>query len=281
MNHLFYQSTVMTDEAYDAALDILRRLNPKDIDTNLNNIIKLQPELANDLLSTIDKPLNQMKDSKLNKLFLCCDYNRDGDSFRSPYSNEYFGEEAADEDAPFPSKHLRELEVFANESFDIYRDLYYEGGISNVYLWDKEDEDVGTDGSIPFDGVVLIQKNDNELSTWNSIHVFEIDIIKPGMANYKVTSTILLDLGSNETSFNGNLTRQFEKNVAFVDSISHISNLGRLIEDIEYKLRLSLQEIYFDKSKNILNSIRNVETLQSRTEDIERQTKLINKFNSL
>jgi len=42
------------------------------------------------------------------------------------------------EDGFFPSEKLRSIEIEANELFDAYRELYYEGGTSSVYLWDLE-----------------------------------------------------------------------------------------------------------------------------------------------
>lgn len=41
------------------------------------------------------------------------------------------------------------MEIKANEAFDVYRELYYEGGVSSVYLWDLDDG---------FAGVVLLKK---------------------------------------------------------------------------------------------------------------------------
>ena len=41
------------------------------------------PSLCEDLLSSIDQPLKVMKDAKTGKDYLLCDYNRDGDSYRS------------------------------------------------------------------------------------------------------------------------------------------------------------------------------------------------------
>ena len=71
------------------------------------------------------------------RMYLLCDYNRDGDSYRSPWSNKY--SPPLDDDVFYPSDSLRALEVEANELFDIYRDLYYEGGgTSSVYLWDLD-----------------------------------------------------------------------------------------------------------------------------------------------
>ena len=50
---------------------------------------------------------------------------------------------------------MRKLEIQANEAFDTYREMYYEGGQSSVYLWDPED---GTGGG-SFAGVVVLKKS--------------------------------------------------------------------------------------------------------------------------
>jgi capping protein beta len=41
------------------------------------------------------------------------------------------------------------MEIRANEGFDVYRELYYEGGVSSVYFWDIDDG---------FAGCVLLKK---------------------------------------------------------------------------------------------------------------------------
>lgn len=48
-----------------------------------------------------------------------------------------------------PSERVRKMEIKANEAFDVYRELYYEGGISSVYFWNLDDG---------FAGVVLLKK---------------------------------------------------------------------------------------------------------------------------
>lgn len=68
--------------------------------------------------------------------------------FRSPWSNEY---DPPLEDGTVPIPKLRKLEIAANEAFDTYREMYYEGGVSSVYLWDLEDGG--------FAGVVLLKKS--------------------------------------------------------------------------------------------------------------------------
>lgn len=227
--------------------------------------------------------------SKSGKPFLCCDYNRDGDSYRSPFINKYINELNGsiiidDEDAPKPSDHLRELELFANDSFDIYRDLYYEGGISSVYLWDKEEGNSSIDGKIGFDGVVLLKKTVDESSSWDSIHVFEIENLNSNFSIYRLTSTIILDLSNSKidsTYLSGNLTRQTEKEIQFKDSASHVANIGSLIEDVETQMRNMLQEVYFGKTTDILTDIRSLDALSQRNEDRAKQENLIQKFENL
>ncbi|GME72302.1 unnamed protein product [Ambrosiozyma monospora] len=275
------------EEILDSSLDLLRRLDPKHISKNLETICRIQPSIAEELLSSIDTPLKVSRCEKSGKSYLCCDYNRDGDSFRSPWSNSYYPSLGSEEsEAPHPSEHLRELEKFANDSFDIYRDLYYEGGISSVYLWDTEDEDVGPDGQLGFAGVALLKKqvdssSVNTQGSWDSIHVFEVEPSSNGKANYKVTSTVILDLENdedNEMYLSGNLTRQTEKKVQFTDSASHVSNIGSIVEDTESKLRNLLQEVYFGKTKDILTDLRSIEPLDAKNQEKLRHQQLIENF---
>ena len=44
-------------------------------------LVDLVPHLTDDLLNTIDQPLQTAKDAQGNA-YLLCDYNRDGDSYR-------------------------------------------------------------------------------------------------------------------------------------------------------------------------------------------------------
>ena len=67
--------------------------------------------------------LHNISDSSFFYCFFC-DYNRDGDSYRSPWSNEFDppvddgGEEGA-----IPNDRVRKMEIAANEAFDVYREL--------------------------------------------------------------------------------------------------------------------------------------------------------------
>ncbi|XP_067946416.1 F-actin-capping protein subunit beta-like [Watersipora subatra] len=251
----------MADHQLDCALDLMRRLPPQQIEKNLGDLIDLVPSLCEDLLSSVDQPLKIAKDKQTGRDYLLCDYNRDGDSYRSPWSNTY--EPAMDEEGAMPSDRLRKLEVEANDAFDHYRQLYFEGGVSSVYLWDLE--------SGGFAGVVLIKKAGDGSrkikGCWDSIHVIEVVEKSAGRnAHYKITSTVMLWLltnkeGSGSMNLSGSLTRQQEQDAPLNEANSHIANIGRLVEEVENRMRSTLNEIYFGKTRDIVNSLRSVEPL--------------------
>ncbi|XP_070615575.1 F-actin-capping protein subunit beta isoform X1 [Erythrolamprus reginae] len=254
---------IMSEQQLDCALDLMRRLPPQQIEKNLSDLIDLVPSLCEDLLSSVDQPLKIARDKVVGKDYLLCDYNRDGDSYRSPWSNKY---DPPLEDGAMPSARLRKLEVEANNAFDQYRDLYFEGGVSSVYLWDLDHG---------FAGVILIKKagdgSKKIKGCWDSIHVVEVQEKSSGRtAHYKLTSTVMLWLQTNKTgsgtmNLGGSLTRQMEKDETVSDSSPHIANIGRLVEDMENKIRSTLNEIYFGKTKDIVNGLRSVQKFADKS----------------
>ncbi|KAI9732446.1 MAG: F-actin-capping protein subunit beta [Cirrosporium novae-zelandiae] len=247
-----------TDAQFDSALDLLRRLNPKYTSANLTRICSLVPSLEEDLLSSVDQPLEVRRCRRSGRDYLLCDYNRDGNSYRSPWSNEF---DPPLEDGTVPSERVREMEKKANEAFDVYRELYYEGGVSSVYFWDLDDG---------FAGVVLLKKSVSPGSqtsgAWDSVHVFE-SIDRARTAHYKLTSTVILHLGTKsdglgDMDLSGNMTRQVEQDMPVEDDSSHIANVGKLVEDMELKMRNllripSLTETNRDKAthQEMINSM--------------------------
>jgi len=253
----------MTEAQLDCALDLMRRLPPQNIEENLAGLIDLVPALCEDLLSSIDQPLKVEKDKANGKDYLLCDYNRDGDSYRSPWSNTY---DPPIDDGAVPSERVRKLEVQANQAFDTYRELYFEGGVSSAYLWDLDHG---------FAGVVLIKKigdgSKQVKGCWDSIHVVEVKEHSKsrtaGKDTYKLTSTVMLWLetnkdGSGMMQLGGSLTRQDEREMQYDESAHpHIANIGVMIEEMENKMRSTLNQIYFGKTKDIVNDLRSVESL--------------------
>nr|CAD7441551.1 unnamed protein product [Timema bartmani] len=181
---------------------------------------------------------------------------------RSPWSNTY---DPPLEDGSMPSERLRRLEIDANLAFDQYREMYFEGGVSSVYLWDLDHG---------FAGVILIKKagdgSKKIKGCWDSIHVVEVQEKTSGRsAHYKLTSTAMLWLqtnkvGSGTMNLGGSLTRQTESDASVSDASPHIANIGRLVEDMENMIRNTLNEIYFGKTKDIVNGLRSVQPLSDQ-----------------
>ena len=78
------------DAQLDCALDLMRRLPPQQVEKNLTDLIDLVPDLTEELLAAVDQPLKVVRDRTVGKDYLLCDYNRDGDSYRSPWTNVYY-----------------------------------------------------------------------------------------------------------------------------------------------------------------------------------------------
>ncbi|KAL2112507.1 hypothetical protein VUR80DRAFT_7360 [Thermomyces stellatus] len=277
-----------SEDPFDSALDLLRRLNPKHTTAHLNSLISLAPDLTEDLLSSVDQPLTTKRCRQTNREYLLCDYNRDGDSYRSPWSNQFDPpldesgvggvgagglSEGAGEGA-VPSERVRAMEVKANEAFDVYRELYYEGGVSSVYFWNLDDG---------FAGVVLLKKASPSggptQGVWDSIHVFEA-IERGRTTHYKLTSTVILTLsdstaGPDAIDLSGNMTRQIEQELPVESDDSHIANVGRLVEDMELKMRNLLQEVYFGKAKDVVGDLRSLGSLSEGARDREAHREVI------
>ncbi|ORZ31209.1 F-actin-capping protein subunit beta [Catenaria anguillulae PL171] len=264
------------DAQLDAALDLMRRLPPRHVERHLVQMADLVPHLTEDLLSAVDQPLKSLVCKKTGREYLICDYNRDGDSYRSPWSNEY---DPPLSDGAVPSNQLRKLEEAANNAFDTYRDLYYEGGASSVYMWDLDDG---------FASVILIKKASDShatQATWDSIHVFEVVERPNRVAHYKLTSTVMLSLlhgkrdGDGQMDLSGSLTRQQEQDLPFDnDKSSHLANLGRMVEDMEFKLRDALKNVYFDKTRDIVNEVRSAQDLHEAKKQAAVQNELFAKL---
>merc|ERR1712093_897459 len=243
-------STMSEIDQFDSALDLLRRLDPKHTTSHLNSLINLVPSLTEDLLSSVDQPLTIARCRKTGRDYLLCDYNRDGDSYRSPWSGEFetplggSGVGGVDEqgnnegagEGAVPSERVRKMEIRANEAFA---------------------------------GVVLLKKvatpNTKSEGTWDSIHVFEA-VDRARTAHYKLTSTVILHLSTSNDSLgamdlSGNMTRQIESDLAVDDDTSHIANIGKLVEDMELKMRNLLQEVYFGKAKDVVGDLRSLAPL--------------------
>lgn len=137
---------------------------------------------------------------------------------------------------------------------------YYEGGVSSVYFWDLDDGFAGVvllkkstspngielspfvdDSSVRADERVVAAPSGRSEGGWDSIHVFEA-VDRGRTTHYKLTSTVLLHLSTSNESLgdmdlSGNMTRQIEQDMPVEDDTSHVVNVGKLVEDMELKMR--------------------------------------------
>jgi capping protein beta len=259
----------MGDAVFERALDLFRRLPPSTVENDMVNALNLVPDLMEDLLSAVDQPLKVLTCPETSKPFIVCDYNRDGESYRSPWSNAYT---PPMDDGITPPDELRKLEISANEVFNKYREVYYEAGsVSSCYFWE-------VDGG--FACCVAINKSaapkkhpipeDADPKTalesegsWMAIHVVEAAVDdKAATASYKLTTTVMLDLASkssgmgNSSQISGNLTRTSEKSKGFSAPHDHIATIGEMVEQMEGRVRETLREVYCGKTCDVIKQAR-------------------------
>ena len=114
---------------------------------------------------------------------------------------------------------------------------------------------------------------------WDSIHVFEA-IERGRTTHYKLTSTVILSLSTSgsalgDMDLSGNMTRQVEQDFAVEGDGTHVANVGRLVEDMELKMRNLLQEVYFGKAKDVVGDLRSVGSLSEGRKERETHREII------
>lgn len=247
------------DHQLDSALDLLFRLPPQQIRRNLRQLRRLVPHIADDLLTGTDQPLSAAMDPDAARQFLLCEYNRVGNSYRSPWTNTYHPTPRVGVTGNlwFPPPYLRTMEAAANEAFIEYSRLYYDCCLSSVYFWELD--------PVGFAGVILLKNSGDRLQgvqgCWDSVHVVEVQQqLGLKRATYRLTSSVMLRLKtSNKTSgmmnLGGIVHRQLQQDLKVSSKErcrSHLINIGELVEQVENRLRNSMQEIYFWKTRDVL-----------------------------
>jgi hypothetical protein len=111
---------------------------------------------------------------------------------------------------------------------------------------------------------LAVSPQSQDEGAWDSIHVFEAQD-RARTCHYKLTSTVILQLSTaaealGSMNLSGNLTRQVELDMPIEDDASHVANVGKLVEDMESKMRNLLQEVYFGKAKDVVGDLRSKST---------------------
>jgi len=247
------------DEKMNSGLNIMRRMPPSSTENSVAGLLELVPAQTDELLTHVDQPLKIHKDPKAGKHYILCDYNRDGDSYRSPWSNEYY---PPMQDGFLPNPKLRALEMQANKLFDVYRKMYFEeGSHSSAYFFEtNEKNDKG------FGACFLIHKEVQSSKSlkkgwWDSTHVFEVAEDKDSHFLYKLTTTVMISMVLQDdkignTDLSGLRTQQDARRLKFDEENPHVANMGKMLEDIELRIRNAIEGIYIQKTREVINGMR-------------------------
>lgn len=276
-----------------STFQLIRVLPPQELEKVLYGISLLLQDSSEDILQRVDRPLQILFDIISQKHFLCSDYNKDCDAYRSPWSNTYLPQTESSlppdstatssttvitgDDIPAritPSGPLRDLEIRFNAALDQYRACYFNGGVSSAFAWNRPSGEEG------FGAAFLLQKVINEGSLdaiWSSTHVFDVSTTT-SYIQYRLLSTVGLKLllSSTETGavdLGVSLTekRDIQKRIVpgtQVEDVptSHLETMGPLLESVELDLRKRIEDIYIVKTESILSSLRTVDPIDNKSD---------------
>lgn len=238
-----------------SALNITARLPPAEIETVVSNLSTVSPNLAKFLLSRIDSRLQTLTDEATGKWFIASDFNRVGNVYRSPWSNEYTSNVMKPDSLYYPPDNLRRIELTLNELLLSYCNLYYENAVGSCYLAESQ-------APASFFGVFQIKKDyidkhSQESHTWESNHSFEV-VLRQTAEEFQVSCTmtsnvlVIFDLQSQALPSNLNGTASKTGTRSFVipkkggESLYEeilIQNIGELMEENESSLRGSIDQV--------------------------------------
>ena len=208
------------EDRLKSCLQMLRKFpvnKYKKIIDAITTLIYEDDELLNNFLQKIDQPSEISGEDKLGE-FLKCEYNREGDSYRSNLSNKYYPapEEGDEEELRFPSENIREMETAFNRLFKEYTRLYFGyGGLCSSYVWQLSDNiEEGICVAVVIKNLVDSQKGIKG-GFWDSSHLIVINFDKNEdnelYAKYKLTTTVFFSASlSNkvgEVDFSGSITK--------------------------------------------------------------------------
>jgi capping protein beta len=242
-----------------AARDLLRHVDPKDIEDRLYDAIKLNKPIADELLATVDIPLKIGTDSAGNK-YVLCDYNRDADSYRSPYTNTY---EPPIPKPTLPSEFLRQMEVMANRGFQAYLRQYFDYGVCSVYCWECDDNSFGVGVFIRKDIEARGQGPnalDGSISCTDVCQVVATDATRRNFC-YSLVSSALVTVRwgcrmGRYVHLSGTVSENSVVENAASGTLDHLVTIGEIIEENAGKFVERIRGIYVSKMREILSYLK-------------------------
>lgn len=204
-----------------------------------------------------------LEDEDNEKPFLLCRYNRQGDLYRSPWTNLLHPGSSKEDNNTEPDE-IRLFESTMNHVWDSYKSLYYgHDAVGSVYLEPYEK------GS--FQGFLGIQKNCDS-GSWSSMHIITVETPDEGSKTciYKVETTCLTlvnpSIQGKDSGTSMDISARLTKEVTKICKIqmstiysSHIENIGKMVEANEIDLRSNLERVHIPKAQEIVDGIQKVE----------------------
>lgn len=237
-------SSTQQEECQNSAFNLMRRMPPSNILKSLSGQIEQCPPISEDLLANIDQPLQVFKDQITGKDYIICDYNRDGNAYRSPYSDEYFTEDGQKTTGFSISKELRDMEIEANYIFQIYAKQYFNTALSSVYFFQVSQNDIGAAFLIHKE--VNATNNNLQRGVWDSTHIFSVTQKSKNNYEYTLTSSVIISMNvyeknTGDVDLSGTLTQQIVQERKINSDNTHITNMGRMIEAMEMSIGNKLE----------------------------------------
>jgi capping protein (actin filament) muscle Z-line, beta len=272
----------------DSAQSIAQKTPPAALETTLDGLRTVlihNPDASDALMKKYYIPFDHVIDSseKGEKPFLTCLYNKVGDMYRSPWtgklhplskndasSNSTSNNSSAPASTPRRSKNdemLLVLEKSLNDVWDSYKNLYYgHDSVGSVYVKDVEK------GS--FQGFFGIRKRSSEIGSWDSVSIVVVDEPTDKECTYRVEThvrvVIIPEVGDDSSATISGTTTQTDMSVLMSKesvttckvvpdkipiNVSHIENIGTIIEDSEMEIRSVMETVYLPKNYEIVTAI--------------------------
>lgn len=258
----------------ESCINISRLMPISKLEQNINAVSTLiynDDEVLENFLQKVDQPLIvRPEDGR----FVCCEYNRDGDSYRNPNTNKYYPPLG---DGKYPPEPLRQLETKLNQIFRVYTNFYYSNqALSSVYCYelDSNNDNVhdNTTPSKNFVVAVLIKHKLEDSSkidsgVWDASNLVIVTINPEGQrkVKYKLISNVNVYLNflkekKTKIAIGGSMTKEssseYDITNVNVDDQYHVEKIGTLIEDLETRIREEIEVIYFKKTTEIIDAAR-------------------------
>lgn len=202
------------------------------------------------------------------KPFLACSYNMRNSRHRSPWDNILHPRSEHDRETDMAANDdLRSLEIMYNEVWRAYASLYYgHESVSSVYL---EPTHTGS-----FECLFGIQKV-CAAGSWNSSsHVIVADP-SDGECSYHIETMVQCviqpktqrracdDRSSISAVVSKTTTRRCKLSANTPHTVSHMENIGTIIESNEIDLRSNLENVLIPKNQEAIESLMTTNTRQN------------------